>query len=99
MIFENLPWYLSLVLDKVQKRALAITFGSALSYEQALTKAGITSLKDSREQACRKFVASITPETVLFPLIKSKIIPNTAQYFLRSGVQFRVGQTDLVCID
>ena len=47
-------------------------------------------IEDRREQACRKFVASITPESVLFTLIKSKIIPNTAPYSLRSGVQFRV---------
>ena len=92
VVFANLPRYLSLALEKVQKRALTIIFGPALSYEQALAKAGITSLEVRREQACRKFIASIAPESVLFPLIRNRRILNTAPYSLRSGAQFRVAK-------
>ena len=49
VVFVNLPRrYLSLALEKVQKRALTIIFGPALSYEQALAKAGITSLEKKK---------------------------------------------------
>ena len=89
MVFANLPRYLSLALEKVQKRALPMIFSSALDKKQALAKTGITSLEGRREQAYRKFVTSITSESVLFPLIKSKIIPNTAPYSLCSDTQFR----------
>ena len=56
-VFANLPRYLFLALEKVQKRALTINiFGPDLRYDQALAKASITSLEVRRKQACRKFI-------------------------------------------
>ena len=43
VVFANLPQYLCMALERVQKRALRIIFGPDLSYEDTLARAGLVS--------------------------------------------------------
>ena len=55
----SLPNYLSLSLERVQKRALKSIYGYDNHYREALQMAGLKTLKDRREDLCLKFFNSI----------------------------------------
>ena len=84
VVFANLPQYLSAALEKVQKRSLAIIFGTDLSYEDTLARAGLISLEARRHNACIKFITDISQESVLYPLVSSRLVSSSAPYSLRS---------------
>ena len=56
---HTLPAYLSEELQRVQKRVIKI-LATHLSYSEALTIFGLTTLKDRRSNACIKFFTDIT---------------------------------------
>ena len=96
VVFANLPKYLCKAVERVQKRALKIIFGSDLSYEDALARAGLLSLEARRHLACKKFVSGIMHASPLYPLISSRVVSSQAPYSLRSGPSCHVllGRTD-----
>ena len=61
MVFANLPQYLCMAVERLQKRALRIIFAPDLSYEDALARAGLMSLGARRHLACKKFMREIVP--------------------------------------
>ena len=48
VVFANLPQYLCMAVERMQERALRIIFGPDLSYEDALARAGLSTV--SRRQ-------------------------------------------------
>ena len=85
VVFANLPQYLCMAVERVQKRALRIIFGPNLSYEDVLARAGLLSLEARRHLACKKFVTEIMHASPLYPLISSRVVSSQASYSLRSG--------------
>ena len=96
VVFANLPQYLCMALERVQKRALRIIFGPDLSYEDTLARAGLLSLEARRHLACKKFVTEIMYASPLYRLISSRVISSQTSYSLRSGPSCHVlpGRTD-----
>ena len=86
VVFADLPEYLCNILEKVQKRALAIIFPDA-SYDQALAKADLTSLGSRRLESCSKFINNINLDNPLYGLISSLHVARVPTYSLRSGVR------------
>ena len=68
---HSLLEYLSYSLEQLQKRALKIIYGYDISYEQALSLAGLDNLVDRRSQLCDTFFKNIisNPQGSLFNLI------------------------------
>ena len=66
VVFSNLPQCFSSVLEKVQKRALAMIF-LELDYEEALAQSGFCSLESRRVEACVRFIHNIQPGNPLYP--------------------------------
>ena len=68
---HSLLEYLSYSLERLQKRALKIIYGYDISYEQALSLAGLDNLVDRRSQLCDTFFKNIisNPQGSLFNLI------------------------------
>ena len=54
-VWANLPEYLSLLIEGVQKKALAIIF-PGLPYRDALVHCGLRTLSDRRAAVCTKFI-------------------------------------------
>lgn len=54
-VWANLPEYLSLLIEGVQKKALEIIF-PGLPYSDALVRCGLRTLSDRRALACTKFI-------------------------------------------
>ena len=96
VVFANLPQYLCMALERVQKRALRIIFGPDLSYEDTLARAGLLSLEARRHLACKKFVTETMHASPLYRLISSRVISSQTSYSLRSGPSGHVlpGRTD-----
>ena len=96
VVFANLLQYLCMAVERVQKRALRIMFGPDLSYEDALTRAGLLSLEARRHMACKKFVTEIMHASPLYPLISSRVVSSQTSYSLKSGPSCHVllGRTD-----
>ena len=96
VVFANLPQYLCMAVERVQKRALRIILGPDLSYEDALARAGVLSLEARRHLACKKFVTEIMHASPLYPLIYSRVVSSQTWYSLRSGPSRHVllGRTD-----
>ena len=90
VVFSNLPQYLSLALEKVQKRALTIIYATSFRYEQLLEMAGLMSLEARRERACCQFMRSIKPESVLYSLMNGRRVVNDTPYSLRSSVKYHI---------
>ena len=63
--FSNVPKYLPIALERVQKRALAIIFPD-LSYKNALQAANLQLLDDRRSSACQDFIASLQTNNLLY---------------------------------
>ena len=82
MVFANLLQYLSNALESIQELALGIIAPSA-SCEQALSISGLTSLRDRRDEACKRFVSKIAPPNPLFPLLSSGVEIRDTKYNLR----------------
>ena len=55
----SLPDYLSLSLERVQKRALKIIYGYDNHYREVLQMAELKTLRDRREDLCLKFFNNI----------------------------------------
>ena len=55
-VWQDIPNYLSDIIESVQKRALKIIYPNS-SYSQALSLAYETSLSNRRELLCHKFMA------------------------------------------
>ena len=64
--YNSLPNYLSLSLERVQKRALKIIYGYDNHYREALQMAGLKTLKDRREDLCLKLFNSIVSNPLDF---------------------------------
>ena len=96
VVFANLPQYLCMALERVQKRALRIIFGPDLSYKDTLARAGLLSLEARRHLACKKFVTETMHASPLYRLISSRVISSQTSYSLRSGPSGHVlpGRTD-----
>ena len=96
VVFANLPQYLCMALERVQKRALRIIFGPDLSYKDTLARAGLLSLEARRHLACKKFVTETMHASPLYRLISSRVISSQTSYSLRSGPSCHVlpGRTD-----
>ena len=82
LVFANLPKYLSQDLERIQRRALAIIF-PLVPYVNALTRAGIPTLRERRTTACTKFIQKVSLENPLHPLIHKSIISQSSHYNLR----------------
>ena len=67
VVFANLPQYLCMAVERVQRRALRIIFGPDLSYDDALERAGLLYLGARRHLACKRFVTEIMHASPLFP--------------------------------
>jgi hypothetical protein len=50
-----LPEYLSLLLERIKKRAMCIIYGYDVSYKDALTNSGLSNLHQRRSELCRNF--------------------------------------------
>ena len=96
VVFANLPQYLCMAVERVQKRALRIIFGPDLSYEDALAPAGLLPLEARCHLACKRFVMEIMHASPLYPLISSRVISLQTSYSLRSAPSCHVllGRTD-----
>ena len=96
VVFANLPQYLCMAGERVQKRALRIIFGPDLSYEDALARAGLLSLEARRHLACEKFVKEIMHASRLYPIISSRVVSSQTSYSLWSGSSCHVllGRTE-----
>ena len=96
VVFADLPQYLCMALERVQKRALRIIFGPDLSYEDTLARSGLLSLQARRHLACKKFVTETMHGSPLYRLISSRVISSQTSYSLRSGPSCHVlpGRTD-----
>ena len=57
-VWANLPEYLSLLIEGVQKKALEIIFPE-LPYRDALVHCGLRTLSDRRAAACTKFIQRV----------------------------------------
>ena len=78
-VFANLPQSLSNDFEKVQKRALSIIYPYC-SCEDALQVAGIDSLELRRIVACKRFVETILPGNLLYPIIHNCPAPQNHGY-------------------
>ena len=63
-VWANLPEYLSLLIEGVQKKALEIIF-PGLPYRDALVRCGLHTLSDWRAAACTKFIKRVRDTGVL----------------------------------
>ena len=82
VVFANLPKYLSQDLERIQRRAFAVTF-PLVPYVNTLTRAGIPTLQEHRATACTKLVQKVSSETPLHLLIHKSIISQSTHYNLR----------------
>ena len=96
VVFANLPQYLYMAAERLQKRALRIIFGPDLSDEDALARAGLLSLGARRHLACKKFMTELMHAGPPYPLISSRVVLSQSSYSLRSGTSCHVflGPTD-----
>ena len=85
--FSNLPNYLTNDMEKIQKCALYIIYPFTLC-KDALAKAGITSFKQSCENACVNVKKRVSPENPTFSLIQSRIVQSSLAYCTRSNRSF-----------
>ena len=88
VVFANLSQTLSNDLERVQKRALSIIYPS-YSYTDALSLAGIQTLRARREEACNKFIANINASNPLYPFIHKQPTALNHDYSLRSATTER----------
>ena len=91
VVFANLPQYLCMAVEIVQRRALRIIFGPDVSYEDALVRAGLSTVS-------RRQTPSGVQETYdgnysrrpILPLISSGVVSSQSLYSLRSGTSCHV---------
>ena len=78
------------LLERIQKRALAIIFPGSI-YSEALNLAGISALQDRRSAACHKFIAQLNPDNPVYKLVASRLESTSAStyYSLRSRDRVR----------
>ena len=81
--YANLPEHLSHELEKVQKRALAIIYPDC-SYEDALSLAKLTKLRDRRHELCVSFMRSLDKENPLYCIAKNRTLSADHHYNLRN---------------
>ena len=67
-VWANLPEYLSLLIEGVQKKALEIIF-PGLPYRDALVHCGLRTLSDRCAAACTKFMQRVQDTGVLANLL------------------------------
>ncbi len=81
--YFNIPEYLSKDIERIQRRALKISYHPSLSYYDALVVCNIPTLHSRREQLCSAFFKSkVVPESSpLSGLVKIAAIP---KYDLRA---------------
>ena len=82
-VWANLPEYLSLLIEGVQKKALEIIF-PGLPYKDALVRCGLRTLSDRRASACTKFIQRVRDTGVLANLLPQRTTVSHG-YNLRSG--------------
>ena len=82
-VWANLPEYLSLLIEGVQKKALQIIF-PGLPYRDALVHCGVCTLSDRRAAACTKFIQRVRNTSVLANLLPQRTTVSHG-YNLRSG--------------
>ena len=70
-VWANLPEYLSLLIEGVQKKALEIIF-PGLPYRDALVHCGLRALSDRRAVACIKFIQRVRDTGVLVNLLAQR---------------------------
>ena len=80
-IFANLPTYLSQDLERIQRHALAVLY-SPYSLN-ALTRVGILTHQERRNNSMTKFVQKVSSENPLHPLIHKTTISQSSNYNLR----------------
>ena len=81
--WANLPEYLSLLIEGVQKKALEIIF-PGLPYRDALSHFGLRILSDRRAAACIKFIQRVRDTGVLADLLPLRTTVSHG-YNIRSG--------------
>ena len=82
-VWANLPEYLSLLIEGVQKNALEIIF-PGLPYTDPFVHYGLRTLSDRRTAACTKFNQRVRDTGVLANLLPQRTIVSHG-YNLRSG--------------
>ena len=82
-VWANLPEYLSLLIEGVQKKALEIIF-PGLPYRDALVHCGLRALSDRRTAACTKFIQRVRDTGVLANLLPQRTTVSYG-YNLRPG--------------
>ena len=82
-VWANLPEYLSLLIEGVQKKALEIIF-PGLSYSDVLVHCGLHTLSDRRAAACNKFILRVRDTGVLANLLPQRTTVSHG-YNLRSS--------------
>ena len=82
-IWANLPEYLSLLVESVQKKALEIIF-PRLPYRDTLVRCGLHTLSDRRAAACTKFIQRVRDTGVLANLLPQRTTVSHG-YNLRSA--------------
>ena len=82
-VWANLPEYLRLLIEGVQKKALEIIF-PGLPYKDALVHCGLRTLSDRRFSACTKFIQRVRDTGVLANLLPERTTVSHG-YNLRSG--------------
>ena len=94
--FANLPNYLANDMEKIQKCALSIIYAFT-SCKDALAKAGITSFKQSCENACVNVKKRVSPENPTFSLIQSRVVQSSLAYCTRSNRSFTTLPSNTDC--
>ena len=85
--FANLSNFLANDMENIQKCALSIIYPFT-SCKDALAKTGITSFKQSCENACVNVKKRVSPENPTFSLIQSRIVQSSLAYCQRSNRSF-----------
>ena len=94
--FSNLSNYLANDMENIQKCALSIIYPFT-SCKDALAKTGITSFKQSCENACVNVKKRVSPENPTFSLIQSRIVQSSLTYCQRSNRSFTTLPSDTDC--
>lgn len=81
----NLPEYLNVSLERIQKRAMKIIYGYDISYNSTLEQAGINKLSERRLQLCDNFFNKVVsnPRSQLYNLVPHNVNRQTSLRHVR----------------
>ena len=93
VVFANMPKYLSLAIERVQKRALAIVYAH-MPYDAARLLTELPTLSERIIEACNKFISTLEESNPLYRLVQSSVVSTNTTYHLRSSPRSRLTKTN-----